>query len=65
MADPVHPDPLRIECEGANCPTHYPRFTEGICAMCGQLVPVSSDGKAVRHWRADVLAMIERGDFRG
>lgn len=55
--------PIRIPCEGSNCPVHHPFLNGGMCAMCGVTVTCSDEGIAFAHERNDVLAMLERGDF--
>ena len=55
--------PIRVECEGSECPTHYPAMNGGICSMCGVIVTCRDDGTALPHKRNDVLAMLARGDF--
>ena len=61
-------DPM-IPCEGTDCSTHQhhhgdpPDVIVGMCAMCGQAVPLHDDGTATAHDRRDILAMIDRGDF--
>lgn len=63
--------PIRIRCEGSGHPTHAigapllagaPSGT--ICTMCGSPVAVDRYGIASAHQRDDILAMIDRGDFR-
>lgn len=61
----VHlPPPLLVTCEGSN---HFARLVSqngGTCAMCGQRVTCRDDGTAWPHDRNDILAMLERGDFK-
>lgn len=57
----MEPEPIRVDCEGAGCPTHL----GGMCQMCGRIVPVDDRYYALPHKRRDILAMIERGDFDG
>ena len=56
-----------IPCEGGGYPAagRQPNtfFTYGTCAMCGQWIPTTSDGRVIRHNRDDIIARIERGDF--
>jgi hypothetical protein len=57
--------PIMIDCEGSGCPTHGSMSNlrgVGMCMMCGQWFNLV-DGVAEPHKRADVLAMIDRGDF--
>lgn len=63
MVDCVPDPPLRILCEGSDCPTHVALHGQGMCAMCGRIVNYYDNGRAVPHDRDDVLAMIERGDY--
>lgn len=51
-------EPIIIPCEGSGWPTH----ALGTCSMCGQLVEAADDGRAARHVRQDVLAMLDRGE---
>lgn len=56
-------EPIIIPCEGSDWPTHNHGHALGTCSMCGQLVVTEDDGRAYRHVRQDVLAMLDRGDF--
>lgn len=50
--------PIYIECEGSQCPTHYPANMFGTCQMCGQEVALDvCEGWAVKHNRLHILAM--------
>jgi hypothetical protein len=34
-----------------------------MCAMCGQGVLITDDGRAKPHTRDDIVARVKRGDF--
>jgi hypothetical protein len=51
-------EPIMIPCEGSYQPTHF--NLNGMCKMCGAQTGASP---APPHYREDILAMIERGDF--
>ncbi len=54
-------EPIYIECEGSQCPTHARSNGFGTCQMCGKEVPTdAADGWAVKHQRLHVLAMYGR-----
>lgn len=56
--------PILILCEGSYQRTHNIDCWNGLCAMCGLVVPICGDaGEAVAHDREDILAEIDRGDF--
>lgn len=57
-------EPIRIPCEGSDQQSHLASMNGGVCPMCGVIVTVRDDGTTWPHERNDVLAMIERGDFR-
>ncbi len=57
------PESPKIECEGAGALVHFPNFAQGMCPMCGEWVAITNDERAIRHWRYDILTMIDRGDF--
>lgn len=52
---------IMIPCEGSR-ETGNPLGGEVMCAMCGSIF---SGAGVPAHSRADILAMIERGDFDG
>lgn len=68
--------PIRVRCEGSLCPpANRPsaQFLTPLCSMCGR--EFSGQGRKANrrykdawrsipmHYRDDVLAMLERGDF--
>lgn len=57
-------EPIWVSCEGSGYPPcAFPHVHEGMCAMCGRWKPL--DGLVLsEHQRPDILAMIDRGDFR-
>lgn len=55
-------DAIRVHCEGSGAAGH--RWHDGrMCPMCGRTPGVDDTGAIVDHDRADILAMIDRGDF--
>ena len=57
------PPPIRMPCEGSDAQANGWPPAFGLCPMCGHSVTCRSDGTVVRHDRADILAMIDRGDY--
>lgn len=58
-----------IPCEGSDQTGHAafdgtygPNYA--MCAMCGRLREQNPDGTMAAHDRMDILAMIDRGDFK-
>jgi hypothetical protein len=51
----TQPGPIMMRCEGSGAASDY-------CQMCGRW-DQTVDGIVLDHDRADVLAMLERGDF--
>lgn len=61
--------PITRPCEGGGSTghTYHPGFLETvvICQMCGGHFEAVTPGHVPLHLRADVIAMLERGDFDG
>lgn len=60
--------PIMMPCEGSSQRGHIicgvvGRSVWAMCAMCGHNMPADDDGVVIQHTRADILAMLDRGDF--
>jgi hypothetical protein len=56
------PEPILVWCEGSGCPPASDWHR--ICSMCGIGKGVDLQGLVLPHERRDILAEIERGDFK-
>lgn len=56
-------EPILIRCEGSGCTVNASDGIVGMCAMCGQIVPVFDHWSAEEHQRDDIIARLKRGDF--
>lgn len=69
--DPPEPHgPIWIRCEGSGCPPAGRTIASAgnwlLCSMCGAPVShlaLTDDGMVSEHYRDDIIARIERGDF--